>query len=577
MHHSKILNIVSSILLLTIGTAISFYTPDAKASTENLLPNSSFEATSDTLTPTDWTTNTWGTQNASFNYSNNAHTGSKSVKTTVSDYIDGDAKWLLEAVPVQSGAKYIYSDWSISDTETFLWAQYIKVDGNVQYVFINEVAPSENWTKSVASLVIPSDVVSAAIYHVIASNGTLTLDDTSLTKMVDCDTATAGLVLNGGFEEECNTPQLFNGWSPIQYETSSASFASSSDLSHSGTKSAVFTNVDEDAEVGYETTVYSPASNQRYLLSFWHADSTYVYAYIAFTLNNGSVEYKSLMSAPTTLGDWSQYTDAFTTPANTQSLTITIATSGIGSVHLDDVSLTTQPVLSVQDFSTPMISITFDDGAKSTYNNTLSSLLAHGYLATFYLNAGRLNTSGYMSSANVQAIVDQGHEIGSHLYHHSDIVQIDTATLQSELQGNKTALQQIIGLSQPVTAFASPYGSYTSGKVDTVMEYVTSHRTTDGMLNTKDNFNVRQIHGRLVTAGTSIEQFKDWIIEAKEAKAWLVLVYHNIAASSTGQDSDVAAYNVTPTHFSQQMTAISQNEIPVKTVQSALTTLSAEY
>lgn len=477
---------------------------------------------------------------------------------------------------MQSATNYTYSDWFKSNTTSFIWAQYTKNDGSVQYVFLKEVPASATWNQSSVTMTTPEDAVSVSLYHVIAGNGSITLDDVSLSKNTPCPTAPTGSITNGGFEDECDTAQFSNGWNTAQYGTTTAQFSVATDTIHTGSKSAQFSNADAGAEVGLNTTVSSPQSSHRYLLSFWHADTTYIYAYVAFTLNDGTVQYKSLMSAPSTVGEWSQYTDGFTTPANTQSLQITIATSGAGTVHVDDVSLTPQPTLSPKDFSTPMVSITFDDGAQSTYQNTLSSLNTYGYKPTLYLNAGSLNTTGFMTSKQVKTAATQGYEIGSHLYHHSDIALIDTATLQSELQGNKTSLQSIVGSTHPISSFASPYGSYTSNKIDTVMNYESSHRTTDGTLNTKDNLNARQIHGRLVTASTTIDDFKAWIAEAKATKAWLVLVYHNVATSSAGQSSDVAPYNVTPSNFSQQMSIIHQNAIPVRTVQSALTTLSAQ-
>lgn len=570
-------SLVASLLILPMLFSLQAAASQVYSSDGNLLPNSSFESSWDGLSPNDWWADSWGSLDAHFAYSSEAYTGTKSLKTTISHYEDGDAKWLTSPVSVQAGRQYTYADWYRSDVETYVWAQFIDSNNNPSYHFLGRAGLAEQWSKTSFTFMVPQDVVSVSMYHVLASNGSLWLDDVSLSRVAPCQPAVAGQVLNGDFEEVCDATWQYNGWEPVQYGTGSASFGAETGVSpRTGVGSATFVNVDDGAEVGYQTTVLNPESNRRYSLSFWHADTTYVYAYVAFTLGDGSVIYRGLMSAPATLNDWSLYVDSFTTPTDTREMAIVIATSGVGTVAIDDVSLILQPVVATPHFSAPLVSITFDDGTSGAYTSAVGAMATHQYKGTFYLNADLLNRTGYMKSSEVAVLANSGHEIGSHLYHHSDVAQIDNETLRSELQGNKIVLQSIIGSSHPIASFATPYGSYTSGKIDVAMDYVASHRTTDGSLNTKDNFNPRQIHGRLVTASTTIAEFESWLNEAKQSQAWLVLVYHNVTNSNQGQGPAVAAYNVTPSNFALQMAALQQSGLAVETVESALNILSSQ-
>lgn len=567
------------VVMFTAGSLTSSILPGlANATSLNLIQNSSFEASSNSL-PNSWLTDSWGDNSSAFSYVDDAHTGSKAVQTSVDNWHDGDAKWMQTPISVVAGETYHYSDWYKSSVATNIWAQFTNVNGTHQYKFLKSASTSQSeWANFAIDVTIPESVQKVSIFHVIAENGQLILDDVSLIKNTECQSNNVGSIVNGDFESICDSADLTSalGWKQVQYGTASAVFNGQASDSFSGAKAASVINNDEGAEAGYQASITGVESNQRYNLKFWQKGDTYVYAYVTYGLSNGSVQYQSLMSVPTTLGEWSQYSDSFITPANTSSITITIATSGQGTITFDNASLNKMTNYASPLFNTGMVSVTFDDGSSSSYVNGFSAMKAYGYKGTFYLNAGAIGTSGYMTATQVKALAKDGQEIGSHLYHHSDMVQLDDLTLRSELSGNTSSLQSIIGTSAPIKSFASPYGSFTSSRVNTVMQYATSHRTTDGQLNTKANLDNRQIHARLLTSSTTVANVQAWINEAKASHAWLVLVYHNIALSSTGQDTDVAKYNVKPADFKKHLDAIKSSGLSVSAVTSALTTLAGQ-
>ncbi|HLG90997.1 MAG TPA: Ig-like domain-containing protein, partial [Candidatus Saccharimonadales bacterium] len=93
------------------------------------VPNGSLEEGS--TSPTGWQNNNWGSNTASFQYVNNdGHSGSKSAKVTVSNYVDGDAKWFFTPISTLTpGTQYRFTAWYKGSALPHAVALYIKADG----------------------------------------------------------------------------------------------------------------------------------------------------------------------------------------------------------------------------------------------------------------------------------------------------------------------------------------------------------------------------------------------------------------------------------------------------------------
>src|SRR5665213_2206645 len=573
MLFSRITKLLASVML-----GVFTLLPVAQAladSSANLISNPGLETSTTPGQPDNWTTDSWGSNTAAFSYTSTGHTGSHAVQTTVTNYVDGDAKWIFAPVSVTSGSQYTYNDWYESSATTNIWAQYQSTSGTFSYQWLGSVGASSGWVQSTENLTIPSGVSAVSIFHVLSSNGQLTIDDASLVLPSSaCTISNANGLYNGGFEQTCPaSPTTPADWQAETYGSPGASFAYTNG-SHSGSY-AVQTTRNGSGEAGWQTAWQSVASHQRYNLTFWQNGTAYVYAYVGITLTNGSLQYMGLMSVPATQNTgWSQYNDNFVTPANTKSIQVTIATSEPGTFTLDDVYLNTLANQNPVNFNNGVVTVDFDDGDASTYNNGLPVLLSNSLKGTFYINDGTLGTKGYMTKANVKTLASDGQEIGSHLYQHLDMVSLTSSQLTQQITQNNTGLQAILGANYLLTDFASPYGSYTSTALDTVMQYYQSHRTTDGQFNTKANFNPRQIHAILVTSTTTPAQVQAWITQAQQQDEWLVLVYHSIGTSPPGGDG--SGYATTPAHFKTEMSYLKSTGVNVLPTNAALSTLASQ-
>ena len=304
----------------------------------NLIANPGFETSIATPgQPDDWTTNSWGSNIATFTYLNTGHSGNYSAETTVADYVSGDAKWMFTPVVVTSGDFYTYSDWSESSVTTNIWAQYASSDGNLTYQWLGNQSASSSWQSIAESFIVPTGVSTVTVFHVLNANGQLIIDDASLVQDIPCTPTLINGLANGNFEQTCaDNPDSPASWTTQTYGSDPVVYGYSVN-GYNGAAAVSMTTSSINDEAGWTTTVASPLSSQRYELSFWQESTTYVYAYVIETLSNGTTQAVSLMSAPATAGifgtitpTWSEYQDNFVTPSKTASLQIVLATSGEG-------------------------------------------------------------------------------------------------------------------------------------------------------------------------------------------------------------------------------------------------------
>ena len=132
--------------------------------------------------------------------------------------------------------------------------------------------------------------------------------------------------------------------------------------------------------------------------------------------------------------------------------------------------------------------ITLDDGYVDNLDNALPILQQHGFSATCY--AVSAAPGGYdhwneastgmreplMNAAQLRQWAAAGMEVGAHTRTHPHLTQCDGTTLQAEIQGSKTELEDALGT--PVTQFCYPYGDHDERVVQAVREAGYSDATT---------------------------------------------------------------------------------------------------
>lgn len=100
--------------------------------------------------------------------------------------------------------------------------------------------------------------------------------------------------------------------------------------------------------------------------------------------------------------------------------------------------------------------ITIDDGWSDGFTYALPILQSHGYVATYFVIAGRIDTVGNLSTPQLKALIAAGDEIGDHTMDHLSLSRLAPAKLKFEIDAGAARIAQVTG-RWPVT-LAYPSG-----------------------------------------------------------------------------------------------------------------------
>lgn len=550
--------LITTMAVCLLATGLFFNSSTARAASENLITNPSVETADSTgLAPVGWQHASWGSNTAAFNWNTAGQDRSRSVQVVLTGYASGDAKWFFNPVSVSVGTEYVFIDYYKSNVTSSMVVAVDDAAGNTSYIWLADLPASNAWKKAYGRFTPPTGSVKATVYHLIAANGWLSLDNTTLKPYVpEVATITDG-VPNNSFEQvsELNGKPL--GWQTGGWGGNTATFALVSG-GHSGSRSVKttvsgYTNGDAKWYFDPQPVVVG----QIYRYSDWYQSNIDARATVAVTMSDSTTKYITLRSQAKSPTTWSNYSDTFEMPLGAVAATVYHQVSSNGWLKIDDVALlpTTIPWL-----NRPLVSLTFDDGWTSIHDNGLPIMKAHGVVSTQYLVSSFLDSEpDYMTTAQVRDFITAGHQIGSHTFTHPDLTTLSGSSLTTELNGSKNKLSRSFGA---ISDFASPYGAYNASVITAIRKYYRSHRSVDVGYNGRD-FDVYNIKVQNIESTTTLADVTHWVATAKATGTWLVLVYHQV-------DSSGDQYSVTPANLDAQITAIQAAGLLIVTVDQAL-------
>jgi peptidoglycan/xylan/chitin deacetylase (PgdA/CDA1 family) len=221
-------------------------------------------------------------------------------------------------------------------------------------------------------------------------------------------------------------------------------------------------------------------------------------------------------------------------------------------------------------FREPIVTVTFDDGWESAYSEAAPILEKYGVRTTQYILSGFFNHPSYLSKKQVLSLQAAGHDIQSHTITHADLRQLSDEDLDRELAESKTVIGELTNTA--VTDFASPLNGYDDRTLEAIQGYYRSHRTTEADLNIPGdhNFNLREtfdpwkIIAYSVRRTTTTEDIERYLSEARDKKAWVVLIYHEV------DDKSESYYAVTPEQFDSQMRVVADSRLRIATIKEVI-------
>lgn len=218
-------------------------------------------------------------------------------------------------------------------------------------------------------------------------------------------------------------------------------------------------------------------------------------------------------------------------------------------------------------FRNGVVSITFDDGWESTYENGVPILNTHNYKATFYVLSNFFDDLQYMSLAQVKSLQSQGHTIGSHTVSHPHLTDLNETDMNYEVVGSQKQLESKLG---PIKDFAAPYGDLDDSVIGVIKEHYNSHRTVAAGINTFENFDRYRLKSPNIQVNTSNDEIKTFLDEAKSHNGWLILTYHEI--NDSGRE-----YSISKEQFAEQMKLIEDSGLKVALLPEVLKEITRVY
>ncbi len=619
--------IVLSILIASLaytGTLFGLHGSfRANAAVFNTIPNPSFENGS--ITPNNWYSDKSGSNYADFIYNTNlGHDGNRSATIKITHYNSGNAKWYFSPISVKPGTYYKFSDFYISNVISQVEAVIKTKNGSEVDVLLGNQPASTKWNQAQTTFKTPADAVSLTVYHYIAKVGELTTDDftisvvplpqpkpiipttttvtvanpqstltTSATipKLVPKappivvpsptklpvpnnptpaplstpppavpppSTAIVNLIKNPSVENNSSgipTAWSSDGWGTNTHQTTYESVGHTGSYSLKTTMTA-YTN--GDAKWYFDPVAVTPGASYNY--SEYYISNSDGQIDILVNMAGGVSNYYYLTNALASPNNWQKVSAQFVMPAGAVSATVFHTLAKVGFIQSDDFTFGSY---TPAQYNRALISLTFDDGYKSIYNNGLPELKKYGMVSTQYLLTGTTTYPDYMTIAMMQEFKNQGSEIAGHTITHANLTTLTFAQLTSELADSQAQLRTWFG-SNAAKNFATPYGAYNSTVISEIKKYYRSHRSVEEGYNTKDNFNIYDIRVHNMLNTTTPAQVQTWVNQAIATKSWLVLVFHEIGS---GTDP---TYSTSTTNLDLELNNIKQSGIVVKTVDQAL-------
>lgn len=380
------------------------------------------------------------------------------------------------------------------------------------------------------------------------------------------EAATAGVVTNmipnASVEtaQDVTTPTswLAGGWGT---NTSTFSYLNTG---HTGSRSIkVDTTAYTNGAANWYYADVAAVAGQAYQYSNWYQSNVDTQVDAEVIMSDGTAQYFYLGTVFAST-NWAQFKTVFTPPTGATKIAIYQTLTKFGYIISDDYSLS---AYTPTPFNRAMISVSFDDGWTNQYQNAYPVMRNLGIPGTYNIISGALTDQpDYMTVTQIKDLAQNGNEIASHSITHSDLTTVTPTQLTQEMANSKATLESQIGV--PIHNFAYPYGAYNGVTIAEGLKSYDSQRTVNAGYNTADSLNAAQLKIYEVDSNISQTQVKAWIDGAIAQKAWLVLVYHEVATTPAAADD--ALYTTQPADFTAEMNYIKNSGITTLTLGGAL-------
>ncbi|HEX7483645.1 MAG TPA: polysaccharide deacetylase family protein [Candidatus Saccharimonadales bacterium] len=542
-------------------------TPRLANAVTNILPNAGLDDLDAQGVPIGWQVSAAESSTAS---TRKAKDNAVAITFTNANQVTrGNTTLTSPLATVKPGERYYYKTIYKANLPFDLILRTNNTDGSYDQFIVGRFKQAEDWEAASHVFVAGQGAESVQFIYSVTGRGELQIDRTYLepnpSDLFQQPRGELGNNLVSNPQLSSNDGVVPADWSSFSYGNNQATFAyvTNDGASYLRSQSSSF----KDGEAKWQYTPVAVSPHQMYQFTSIYRSDVPIDVIAEYTLSGGERRFETIRQL-LPVKNWTAFKQEFEIPQNADSVVVTLVLRNNGYLDTRGNGLYNLTQSGPLVWDRPRLSMTFDDGWLSAFNNGASLLNRYGYEGTFYLNPSVIDTANFMTSAQVQALVDDGHEVASHGYKHLNFTTLDRSEIDHQLGYAAQYFSQVHGQSS--TNFAAPFGGVDAQLAFYAHRYYTSLRGTDAGVNTKQNFDLYNI--RVLYMGHSVTpaRLADEIADAKASNGWLVLVYHRIEPTSGVETI------VTPTQLQQQLDSIKRSGIVVEPVSTALQEIDSQ-
>ena len=373
----------------------------------------------------------------------------RALQLRVNRWGSGDITLTSPRVPLPEERTYLFKAYVLNDVPFTLLVRRFDRDGGQELAQLSRYPVQQGTWSTVADAVggsgatgDPGDTVAVQYVFRLAVPGSLRVDGAYVEPADDVvpdPPAPAGPDL---------LPPL-DRWAPYHAGDSTADF-SRGDGDSLRTRLGGYR--DGEGKWQYPPVPVQPARAYRFTAAYRSERPVDVVA--EFQLADGGRRFQNLETVPPA-GDWTTVAEQFQAPAGATTVVVTLVSHGNGSTEARDHGLVDVTRPGPLSWDRPLVSITFDDGWESTYDEGVPLLTERGMPATFYVNPATIETPEHMTAAELRKLDRTGHEIAAHSYQHVDLTAIGADRLDAQL---RKAADELTSAGLPPADLATPFG-----------------------------------------------------------------------------------------------------------------------
>src|SRR3569833_1179066 len=371
------------------------------------------------------------------------HVTDRALQVEVTRYVSGDVTLTSPRVPGSPRQQNLFKAYRSSETSFTLLTRRFHRDGTVELVQLQDY-PARQGAWSTVGDAFDSGDTTVAVQYVfrLAAKGTLQVDGAYLEPARDVHVATAPpaspyLVPNPDLPgAQPNAPVQ---WASYHSGRSTVDFGGARD----GNGRYLWTRI-RDYRSGEAKWQYPPVpvGPHRYyqFRATYQADRP-VDVVAEFEQAGGGRAFTNL-STVSPAGDWTTVTADFQAPESATAVMVTLVSHGNGATAVRDHDLVDVSKPGPTRWARPLVSLTFDDGWQSAYDQARPLLAERGFAAAFYVHPATIETPRFMTAAELQVLHRAGHEIANHGYEDVDLTALSAGRIDSELRKGRDELAE---------------------------------------------------------------------------------------------------------------------------------------